>query len=183
MKKRGQKTLNFSLSILKTGALRGRAGFSLIEILVVISIIGILSSIIISSVNSARKAAKIAKAQAMVKQIRTAISLLEGDTGQWPGHKTIEEVEGGVGGNEIWDLGAPEAGLAATDGNFPNWGGPYISHIPPDPWGNNYFFDTDYDTDPGSGTTWAVAVGSFGPNGQGPNVYDSDNIFQIIVSD
>ncbi len=160
-----------------------REGFTLIEILIAVSIIAVLASIIIAAANGARESAKIAKAKAMARQIRTAISMLEGDTGQWPGHKTIEEVEGGAGGNEIWDLNAPLAGLTATDGNFPNWNGPYISSIPLDPWGNNYFFDTDYDVDPGSGTTWAAAVGSFGPNGQGRNVYDSDNIFLILKSE
>jgi len=158
-------------------------GFTLIELLVVIAIMGILSSIVLSSVNSAREKAQIGKARAEVGELRKAIALLEGDTGQWPGHKTIEDVESGGSGNELWDLNAPVVGLVATDGSFPNWQGPYIRTVPLDPWGNPYFFDTDYDIDLGGGSTWAAAVGSFGPNGDGQNVYDADNIYEALSSE
>lgn len=158
-------------------------GFTLIELLVVIAIIGILSSVVMSSANSARTKAKIAKAEVTVNQIRKAIAMLEGDTGKWPGGKTIEDVESGASGNEIWDLSAGSAGLVVTDGSFSNWKGPYISSISPDPWENNYFFDTDYDIDDGGGTTWGAVVGSFGPNGNGQNVYDSDNIYEALAAE
>ncbi len=159
-----------------------KKGFTLIELLVVIAIIGVLASVVLASVNSARENAKKAKAEAMVKEIRTAVEMLVNDGGYWPGHKTADDIESGTSGNEIWDLNAPEAGLVATDGLYTHWAGPYISVIPPDPWGNNYFFDTDYDIDPGPGQTWAAVIGSFGPNGVGQNVYDSDNIYEVIVS-
>ena len=158
-------------------------GFTLVELLVVIAIIGILSSVVMASISTARDKARIANAQATLDQVRRAVAILEGDTGQWPGHKTIVDIEGGASGNEIWDLNAPAAGLVQTDGNFPNWNGPYLPVVPTDKWGNNYFFDTDYDIDPTAGTRWAVVIGSFGPNGVGQNVYDSDDIIEIIVSE
>ena len=159
-----------------------RRGFTLIELLVVIAIIGVLSSVVLGALNTARNKAYVAKAQAEVRNIRTAIGLLVNDTGEWPGHKTVDDIESGMSGNEIWDLNAAAAGLVATDGAYINWNGPYISSVPVDPWGNNYFFDTDYDVDPSAGETWAAVVGSFGPNGDGQNVYDSDNIYQILVT-
>lgn len=174
----------FNILNMKLESSRYKKSFTLIELLVVIAIIGILAGIILTSVNSAREKAKIAKARSTVRQIRTAIAFLEDDANEWPGHKTIEDIESGAIGNEIWDLNVPEAGLVQTDGNFTNWAGPYISagFIPLDPWGNNYFFDTDYDIDPTAGQKWAVAIGSFGPNGIGQNLYDSDDIIEVIVS-
>ena len=160
-----------------------RAGFTLIELLVVIAIIGVLSSIVLASLNTARAKARIAKAQGEVDQIMKAITLLENDTNQWPGHKTIQDIQTGVSGNEMWNLSVPEAGLVATDGNFPNWGGPYLPVVAVDPWGNNYFFDTDYDIDDTAGTRWAAIVGSFGPNGDGQNVYDADNIYKVLATE
>ncbi|PIS04616.1 MAG: hypothetical protein COT81_05470 [Candidatus Buchananbacteria bacterium CG10_big_fil_rev_8_21_14_0_10_42_9] len=161
-------------------SLKQKGGFSLVELLVVIAIIGLLATIAIVATNIARRKAMVTRAQAEVRQIVTAIALLENDSGEWPGHKTIEDVESGGSGNEIWDLNVDLAGIAGTDGNFSGWDGPYMNSVPLDPWGNNYFFDTDYDIDPGAGQKWAAVVGSFGPNGVGQNVYDSDNIFLVL---
>jgi len=159
------------------------SGFTLIELLVVIAIIGILSSVVLASLNTSREKAKIAVAQAEVRGIATAVAIFEIATLEWPGHQVPFFVDGGASGNEIWDLSQPSAGLVQTDGLYFNWDGPYIPSAGPDPWGNNYFFDTDYDIDSTSGVTWAVVIGSFGPNGVGQNLYDSDDIIEIVASE
>ena len=92
----------------------------------------------------------------------------------------IGTIDTGTENNELWDLSAQEAGLTQTDGLFSGWKGPYLNSAPIDPWGNNYFFDTDYDI--GSSTpVWVAVIGSFGPNGVGQNVFDSDDIIRILV--
>ena len=160
--------------------MRKNAGFTLIELLVVISIIGLLATVVIVTAQSARQRARIAKAQGEVNQLHKAIASLEADTGQLPGHLTFNSIGSGNSGNEVWDLTTPLAGFMQTDGNYPSWSGPYMQALPPDPWGNNYFFDPDYDIDEGAGQRWAAVVGSFGPNGQGQHVYDADNIISVV---
>ena len=164
--------------------LPAQPGFTLIELLVVIAIIGLLAAVILAAVSSARKKAQIATATSEVRQLRVAMEQLAIDTGKWPGHQVIDNIASGVSGNEIWDLTAPSAGFIATDGNYPGWKGPYISSVPLDPWGNPYFFDTDYDVNMGIGpSNWQAVIGSFGPNGVGQNVYDADNIYEIVSRD
>ena len=161
-------------------------GFTLIELLVVIAIIGILAAVVLASLQPAREKAKIAKAKADVKQIYLAIFGLEGDTGRWPGLQ-IPYIINRVDDNEICgdgctcSLGDACAGIIGNDGYGSGWSGPYMPEVSPDPWGNEYFFDTDYDLATPTGE-WAVVIGSYGPNGVGNDVYDEDDILYIISS-
>ena len=150
-------------------------GFTLIELMVVIAIIGILAAIATPIMKSYMRQARVIKATAEIEMIYKAMVLLETDTNQWPGHQECGCVNVGAD-NELWDLSAPNAGLVATDGSFPNWAGPYLPAIPKDPWGKDYFFDSDYNID---GMDYVV-LGSFGPNGIGPNVYDDDDVIKTI---
>jgi prepilin-type N-terminal cleavage/methylation domain-containing protein len=155
------------------GNRKGQA-FTLIELLVVIAIIGILSTLAVVSLNYARRAAKVAVAQHEIDSIMLALKELENDTGQWPLHQRVDTIDTGFT-NEAWDLNAPVAGIAATDGSYQGWKGPYMT-VPLDPWGHPYFFDSDYLIDHEN----KAVIGSFGPNGIGPNVYDEDDILRIL---
>ena len=180
-------------------------GFTLIELLVVLAIIGLLATLGIAAVKYARERAKIAKAQHDMAELYTAISVLANDTNEWPGHQSVNAINA-AGNNEICDedinsntctikLSDQAAGLVDTDGNFGGWNGPYIHKIPLDPWGREYFFDTDYlidiNDDPngcgGGGPTNAVVIGSYGPDEAGvptgatPGSYGCDVIINILV--
>lgn len=152
----------------------------MIELLAVIAIIGVLATYVLVRGQQARERARIAKAQAETDQLRKAITLLGNDTGEWPGHTPVDTIGRWISLNEVWDLTTAEAGLLLSDGNYTGWAGPYMRAILSDPWGNPYFFDPDYDIDPGAGEKWVAVVGSFGPNGIGQNVYDEDNIYAIV---
>ncbi len=152
--------------------LKDCSGFTLIELIVVVAIIGILAAIAILAFSSYRDKARIALVRADLRNIQRAMEMLASDTEKWPGPNSV-----GVTANlEVWNLNLSNAGLVATTGGFPDWNGPYVQSVPKYPWGSDYFFDPDYMI---GGVNYAV-VGSFGPNEDGKNVYDSDNIYLIL---
>ena len=61
------------------------AGFSLVELMVVISIIGLLSTIVAVNVLKNKDKANASKVAADVKAFTDAITLYHNDTGQYPG--------------------------------------------------------------------------------------------------
>jgi prepilin-type N-terminal cleavage/methylation domain-containing protein len=61
-----------------------RRGFTLIELLVVISIISLLSSVILTSVNDARQKARDSRRVADLIQMRTALELYYAANGKYP---------------------------------------------------------------------------------------------------
>src|SRR6516165_10258576 len=109
--------------------LRGeQAGFTLIELMVVILIIGLLATIVVQNLRSATDKAKRVKAQADISQLKSALDRYYLDAGSYP----------------TSDQGLPALIAAPSSGNDPkNWGGPYIERIPLDPWSHPYFDQSD----------------------------------------
>ena len=92
-----------------------KRGFTLIELLVVIAVIGILSAVVLASLNIAREKARDAQRVVNVNQIANAIALYETDSGGVPpGEDGVEYVNG----NPEW-----------IPGLVPK----YISSVPSDP--------------------------------------------------
>ncbi len=105
---------------------RGQGGFTLIEILVVVVILGILASIIVPKIMKRPEEARRTKAKIDVKAIETALNLYLLDNGVYP---------------------STEQGLDAlvtkpTTGIIPkNWKEEgYLDKDPKDPWGHPFVY-------------------------------------------
>ncbi len=158
---------------------------TLVELIVVISIIGILSSVILPRLNIARDKAQVAKAQVELGSIKIAIDVLHDDVALYPNADISQcRTVGLPDPNEI-NLSDNNAGILANGLSWADWNGPYAPDVI-DPWGNSYFLDEDYDclaaTEGCMGLTDTTSVlVSCGPNeaatgGNGSCDYDADNI-------
>ena len=109
---------------------RNQDGFTLIEIMVVILILGLLATIVVQSLRGATDKAKRVKAQADIAEIKTGLDRYYLDTGSYP--------------SSDQGLSALVSGPAAG-GNVPaNYeSGGYLQSIPKDPWGNPYYYQSD----------------------------------------
>ena len=65
-------------------SLRTIAAFTLVELLVVISIIGLLAGLAVPAINGALKSAKKAEVAAVAQSIRTAVLAFNSEYGSWP---------------------------------------------------------------------------------------------------
>ena len=160
-----------------------KSGFTLIEIAVVTMILGLLATLGTLAISKGVRNARIKNTEAELEILSAAILQLAWDTGKWPNGQPRM-----AGGSvEMWDISGDNCGLLGNDGTYNNWKGPYYDGSTTDVWWRDsapqrkYFFDPDYRHKEADGTVRdAVVVGSFGPNGQGPNQYDSDDIYVLL---
>jgi general secretion pathway protein G len=104
--------------------LRGERGFTLVELLVVITIIALIMGIVGPRVLNYLTESKAKAAKIQIESFASALDLFFLDTGRYP--------------NGSEGLTA----LVRRPGNITAWNGPYLKGgmVPPDPWGNPYVF-------------------------------------------
>lgn len=113
--------------------MKSQKGFTLIELLVVIAVIGILASVVLVSLNSARGKARDAKRMADLKQLTIALALYYDTHGAYPLSQPFGSSSWINRGNCASFGGYPTSG---SDGWIPNLAPAYISVLPIDPKGD-----------------------------------------------
>ncbi len=107
-------------------------GFTLVELLVVMVILGLLVGIVGPRVINYLSSAKTDTARLQISQMGAALDLYMIDMGRYPG--SSEGLEA----------------LVVEPSGADNWNGPYLSSdvVPLDPWGNEYGYDMPGDAKP-----------------------------------
>jgi len=96
-------------------------GFTLMELLVVLAILGLLMSLVGPQVLNQLGGAKTKTAGIQIKDLEQALEMYKLDVGRFP--STSEGLEA----------------LVKKPGNATGWNGPYLkSDVPQDPWNNDY---------------------------------------------
>jgi len=103
-----------------------RAGFTLIEVLVVVVILGILATIIVPRIMGRPEEARRIKAVMDIKSIETALNMYKIDNGSYP------DTQQGIMGL----VSKPATGEIPR--NWRDEG--YLAKVPKDPWGMEYIY-------------------------------------------
>jgi general secretion pathway protein G len=106
-----------------TEGCRSEKGFSLIELIVVLVILGLLAAVVAPSIYNKLAKGKDQIARIQIKEIEGALQLYLFDLGRYP------------------TSGEGLDSLVRSPGNIDAWKGPYLAKdVPNDPWGKPYMY-------------------------------------------
>ena len=112
-------------------------GFTLIEILVVMAIIGMLAIMVAPNIFNQQAGAQIDAALSQISSLEAALDTYRLDVGEYP--DSLEGLRENISGRAAWN-------------------GPYLRRdVPLDPWGNEYVYDSN-------GREFTLS--SYGPDGE-----------------
>ncbi len=103
--------------------MRKQSGFTLIEVMVVVVILGILAAVVVPKIMDNPDKARVTKARQDIRAIESALNLYKLDNFTYP----------------TTDMGLEALVQAPPEAK--NWKqGGYMANIPKDPWGNDYLY-------------------------------------------
>ena len=138
----------------ETDRLMDRAGFTLIEIMVVIVLLGLLAALVVPKLGGRTEEAKKTQTRVQIKSLQQAMELFKLDNGFYP--STDQGLEALVR--------MPEGGRVPN--NYRKCG--YIDRVPKDPWGSPFVY-----VSPGQHGDYDIS--SYGADGvQGGEGEDAD---------
>jgi len=163
--------------------MKGKRGFTLIEMVVVLAVVAILAAILVPTIERNISDAKIARANNEVQVLAAAMASFYKDVGFWPHYSNTDNPvnflvsnDGSEGDGTTYDWwptssrdtfenqlisnapGYPECATSNLQENC--WKGPYIADVKADPWGHKYSSNVSHYAD-----SYALWVYSAGPNG------------------
>lgn len=114
---------SYRFTLSKVLRMSNQQGFSLIELLIVMIIMGLLASLVGPRMFGKLDMAKEKTAKSQIEMLMTALDSYRLDIGQYPDQDTGLSV------------------LVENTKNDPAWQGPYLAkQLPKDPWGNDYIY-------------------------------------------
>jgi general secretion pathway protein G len=126
---------------------RGIGGFTLLELMLVVVIIGLLAAIVTPTIIGRGREAKVQTVRAQIANFETALDLYKLDNDNYP------STEQGLAALRAQPSGDPPAN---------NWKAAYLKKaVPKDPWGGDYTY-----TCPGNVNTDSFDISSAGPDGK-----------------
>lgn len=141
-----------SVGLVTRGGLRARTGFTLLELLVVMVIIGLLAGYVAPRYFSQVGKSEVKVTQAQINAFEKALDTYRLDVGRYP------STEQGL------------AALVTKPENEPKWNGPYLQKgVPLDPWGKPYQYKSP-------GEHREIDLWSFGKDGQPGGTGDAADI-------
>jgi general secretion pathway protein G len=142
-----------SKSQIPAGSLRRRAAFTLVELLLVLSILALLAGLVLPKLVGTQERAKKKATVAQIGSFKTALDMFEADNGTYP-----------KGRNGLQDL------VVRPSYCKPDEWHQYLDKIPKDPWNNDYIY-----VFPGRHNPSSFDLSSPGPDGQSGNDDDIVN--------